>query len=183
MPGKITEQIFLGKEAQKDASTKRMKTEFVIAHIYLLWVNSAWLNSLPSAVTGSVDNGCRRCCLLSLLQRLWCSLLQYPYIPTFEIWVWWVGSWLDLLVERAVLSDTKLIGQFLTSDAPQGLMLMPVFFHVYVDDLGSETACAPNKLVNYQTGTASDALKFGGTSTDWRNGVIMMNLMKFDKRN
>lgn len=42
----------------------------------------------------------------------------------FEIWVRWVGSWLDLLVEKAVLSGTKFSRQLMTSDAPQGLMLM-----------------------------------------------------------
>lgn len=70
----------------------------------------------------------------------------------------------------------------MTSDAPQGLMLMPVLFNVCADHLGDETECGPSKFANYQTETASDEQQFGGTSTGWKNGVIMMNLMKFDKR-
>lgn len=36
----------------------------------------------------------------------------------------------------------------MTTDAPQGLMLMPVLFNVCAD----QTECAPSKFANYQTG-------------------------------
>lgn len=45
------------------------------------------------------------------------------------------GQLARLLVQRAVLSVRKFNGQLMTSDAPQGLMLMPVLFNVCVDNL------------------------------------------------
>lgn len=69
----------------------------------------------------------------------------------------------------------------MTSDTPQELMLVPIFLNVCAGDLGDETECSSSKVAN-QTGTASDKLQFGESSTGWRKGLIMMNLMKFDKR-
>ncbi|KAF4788597.1 hypothetical protein TURU_159604 [Turdus rufiventris] len=55
-------------------------------------------------------------------------------------------------------------------------------FRSDADDLGDETECGPSKFADYQTGRANDEQQFGETSTGWKNGVIIMDLMKFGKR-
>lgn len=110
-----------------------------------------------------------------------CSILIYQPLK-YELGGWEIGLTGLELVERPVLNGTKFIRHLMANDTPQGLMLMSVLFNIYGGDLGNETECGSSKLANYQTGTASDEMQFGETSTGWRNGVIMMNLMKFDKR-
>lgn len=67
VPGKITEQIFL------EAICKHTKDKNLIynsPHIFAAgYLCLAQLIAVCND-TGSLDNGCRRCCLLSVLQRL-----------------------------------------------------------------------------------------------------------------
>lgn len=51
-----------------------------------------------------------------------------------------------------MLNGTKFIRQLLSSDVPQGLMLMPALFNVCADDLDDETECTPSKFANYEAG-------------------------------
>ena len=59
-----------------------------------------------------------------------------------------------LLVQRAVLSGGKFNRQLITNDPPQGSVLMPVLFNVYVDDLDDGTECTLSKFANGQIGSS-----------------------------
>ena len=104
----------------------------------------------------------------------------------FEILIWWIRNWFNGCSQRAVVSGYVSRRMSVMSVIPQGSVLEPVLFNIFINDIDSGIVCTLSKSDDIKPRGADDTTE--GRDTIQRDLDTLKKwlhdcLMRFNKTN